>query len=287
MYEEIEPGHVLAGKYRVERLLGEGGMGVVVAARHLQLDERTVAPFRLDNYEITVGRFRNFVNNYSRQMIPLPAGKNPNNPSDTGWDTAWNASLDADSNALEAAIQCSDTFQTWTHNAGSAAAESLPINCVTWFEVEAFCIWDGGRFRPKRNGTSLPRAATRSCNTRGAVKLPIARTPTTRAGRRRLLRGTRHRWVNRVGTEAAKGNGPYGQSDLAGNVLEWVQDWYATYSATCDNCANLDASNSFRALRGGRFDLDASYLTTTSRLDLAPGYSQPKTNIGARCARNQ
>jgi eukaryotic-like serine/threonine-protein kinase len=34
------PGQVLAGKYRVERLLGEGGHGVVVAAEHLTLGER-------------------------------------------------------------------------------------------------------------------------------------------------------------------------------------------------------------------------------------------------------
>jgi serine/threonine-protein kinase len=35
----FEPGTVIAGKYRVERLLGEGGMGVVLAAHHLGLDE--------------------------------------------------------------------------------------------------------------------------------------------------------------------------------------------------------------------------------------------------------
>ena len=35
-----EPGHVVAGKYRVERVLGSGGMGVVVAATHLVLDQR-------------------------------------------------------------------------------------------------------------------------------------------------------------------------------------------------------------------------------------------------------
>ena len=32
-------GDVVAGKYEVERILGVGGMGIVVAARHKQLDE--------------------------------------------------------------------------------------------------------------------------------------------------------------------------------------------------------------------------------------------------------
>src|SRR5688572_4135896 len=33
------PGSVIAGKYRVERVLGTGGMGAVLAVRHLGLDE--------------------------------------------------------------------------------------------------------------------------------------------------------------------------------------------------------------------------------------------------------
>src|SRR5580698_8346356 len=37
-----KPGDVLVGKYRVERILGSGGMGVVLAATHLELEE-TVA----------------------------------------------------------------------------------------------------------------------------------------------------------------------------------------------------------------------------------------------------
>jgi serine/threonine-protein kinase len=44
----VQPGDVLDGKYLVERLLAAGGMGVVVAARHLQLDERVAIKFLRD-----------------------------------------------------------------------------------------------------------------------------------------------------------------------------------------------------------------------------------------------
>ena len=43
----LEPGVVLAGKYRVERVLGQGGMGVVLAAHHLQLGQRVALKFLL------------------------------------------------------------------------------------------------------------------------------------------------------------------------------------------------------------------------------------------------
>src|SRR5215813_9734291 len=41
----VREGEILAGKYRVEKVLGVGGMGVVVAATHLQLDERVALKF--------------------------------------------------------------------------------------------------------------------------------------------------------------------------------------------------------------------------------------------------
>jgi eukaryotic-like serine/threonine-protein kinase len=43
----VREGEVLAGKYRIDKLLGAGGMGVVVAAHHLQLDERVALKFLL------------------------------------------------------------------------------------------------------------------------------------------------------------------------------------------------------------------------------------------------
>ena len=63
MSHAVKPGDVLAGKYRVERVLGSGGMGYVVAARHLQLDQLVAMKFLrrnggagLDETEAT-GRF--------------------------------------------------------------------------------------------------------------------------------------------------------------------------------------------------------------------------------------
>jgi tRNA A-37 threonylcarbamoyl transferase component Bud32 len=56
----VKSGDVLAGKYRVERVLGIGGMGVVVAATHLQLEQRValkfMLPFALSN-AMAVERF--------------------------------------------------------------------------------------------------------------------------------------------------------------------------------------------------------------------------------------
>jgi eukaryotic-like serine/threonine-protein kinase len=57
---EIGPGDVLAGKYRVDSVLGRGGMGVVLAATHLQLDQRVaikmLLPETLNNPDL-IARF--------------------------------------------------------------------------------------------------------------------------------------------------------------------------------------------------------------------------------------
>lgn len=56
----VNEGDILDGKYRVERVLGVGGMGIVVAATHLQLDQRValkfLLPTALGNAEV-VARF--------------------------------------------------------------------------------------------------------------------------------------------------------------------------------------------------------------------------------------
>ena len=45
MEPPVEVGAMLAGKYRIERVIGQGGMGIVVAAMHDELDQRVAIKF--------------------------------------------------------------------------------------------------------------------------------------------------------------------------------------------------------------------------------------------------
>src|SRR5262245_25734501 len=61
MVVPVQEGQVLAGKYRVERFLGMGAMGVVVAAHHLHLKQRLALKFlapRLLEDPALAARFR-------------------------------------------------------------------------------------------------------------------------------------------------------------------------------------------------------------------------------------
>jgi len=56
----VDVGATIAGKYRVDRVIGAGGMGVVVAATHLQLDQKVAIKFLLSTHaqdEVEVARF--------------------------------------------------------------------------------------------------------------------------------------------------------------------------------------------------------------------------------------
>ncbi|HEY3253938.1 MAG TPA: SUMF1/EgtB/PvdO family nonheme iron enzyme, partial [Polyangiaceae bacterium] len=223
----------------------------------------TVSDFALDRYEITVGRFRAFVAAYTQAMIPAGAGKNPNNPADAGWDPAWNASLDLDAAALKLALKC-DISETWTDSRGSAAAESLPINCLTWFEAEAFCTWDNGRLPTDAewgyvaSGGNEQRSypwgnASPDCTYANFFGAAGGMDFCVRPG----VGGT-----NRVGSESPKGDSKWGHADLAGNVAEWAQDWARPFVTPCNDCALLTQGGSTRrVIRGGSFEEQASAIS--------------------------
>ena len=99
------------------------------------------------------------------------------------------AETQPDEVALEASLACDEKFKTWTDVPGDN--EARPINCITWWEALAFCIWDGG---------FLPSAAEWNYAAAGGSDLAAAVEEEDGAGR--SARPADHRRVLPCGGDA-------------------------------------------------------------------------------------
>ena len=147
----------------------------------------------------------------------------------------------------------------------------------------AFCIWDGG-YLPTESEWNY--AATGGEEQRAypwsvpASSLTIDATYANHTTTPGNCVSPSCRIVD-VGA-TPKGDGRWGQSDLAGNVFEWVLDWYAPYVSPCTDCAYLSVATQ-RVARGGALISDLKYLRSGVRLPLAPDTRNQL--FGFRCAR--
>jgi formylglycine-generating enzyme required for sulfatase activity len=96
----------------------------------------TVSTFRLDEFEVTVVRFRQFIEaGLGTQQEPPAAGAGAHTlngvPGLVGWDPAWNAMLPADTAALVARTNCTGT----TYTDLPSADDAKPQNCIDFLGV--------------------------------------------------------------------------------------------------------------------------------------------------------
>ena len=249
----------------------------------------TVSTFLLDTYEVTVGRFRMFVDaGLGTQSSPPVAGSgaHPALPG-SGWDSNWNVNLTRNTAELTAALKCSSVFETWTDTAG--ASDGKPMSCVTWYEAMAFCIWDGGylpteaEWNYAASGGSEQRAYPWSAPASSmTIDCSYANYRSSNDPIMFCVNNPQGSAI-RVGNKSPKGDGKWGHADLGGNVSEWTLDCYTPqYSASCDDCANLTVSTD-HVRRGGSFNVVASNLRTSFRTHASA--TERNGNLGMRCAR--
>ncbi len=239
-----------------------------------------ISTFMLDRYEVTVGRFRAFIGAGmgTQRNPPMPRSGIHPNLEDSGWDNAWNQILTIDTETFRQSVSCNQG--TWTSSPG--VNENLPMTCVSWYEAMAFCIWDGGylpteaEWNYAASGGSEQRAYPWS-NPANAIDNGCPYANNSGCGLKAMS----------VGSKSPKGDSKWHNSDLSGNVYEWILDWYILYqSSTCSDCAYLTMPSGVfpeRVARGGNFDSIIAEVRAAARHSANPDHRY--TGIGLRCAR--
>jgi formylglycine-generating enzyme len=267
-----------------------------------------VSPFLLDTFEVTAGRFRAWVEATDGDLrSTAPAEGEGAHPriAGSGWRSDWDRFLPESRAGVDRMLgpeQCQvgsniddyGTLTWWTEaldakvrsahrNNDDVLAENTrealdgkALNCVPWYVLFAFCVWDGGRLptdaewgfataagdeqrafpwgNPKASELAhlddrddLSRVPTFEYGRRytvaslwdsslGANTFP-ERYVYTWGGRYRLQRDNAAH-VAPVGRRAL-GNGKWGHADLAGGMHEWMLDEGPVRPGTCTDCANV------------------------------------------------
>ncbi len=231
-------------------LMGNNGAEPYSYSDELPQHSVYLSGYWIGKYEVTRGEYRRF--------IEAGGYSNPAYWSSAGW--SWKVSNSRTQPYYWAAAQDWGTG-TFTQT------ESHPVVGVSYYEAEAYCAWAGGHLPTEAQWEKAARWTGSYPNVYPWGNVWDYEKCNNFYDHSAAGGGYQRYQTAPVGSYPS-GASPYGLQDMAGNVYEWVADWYVSYPGST---SPFDYTGSYRVLRGGGWDYSGNS-RCASRVSGSPSY---------------
>lgn len=244
------------------------------------LRKQFLPAFYLDQYEVTNAQYLRFVRDKDYEMpttwynngylLAPPILRKL--PREVVLQHAWNT-FELDGNLT----QLNDDELIAAMDEKRRTLDTLPVGGVTWQNARDYCDWAGKR---------LPSEAEWEKAARGVdgAEFPWG----DKWEESRLNASGQTRWTHGVAPVGSypQGRSPFGVDDMAGNVMEWVADWYGPYPETDYTSQAFGAR--YKVVRGGGWGGVGHYAISHLYRTAYRFYLDPMSafgDLGFRCAK--